>query len=385
MEKKYLFLLVLVFLAAFSSCSEEENWEREESLRISKVYRGENLEMTLSDTVPFSNGRVLILANEDGTASVSLYNVMPVEDTIVFPNIRLENFGNRNSNYTFLANTANEDRTIKIQGEIIGSKLKINVAPTVSGELIGKWTAYRGFASAITMEITPSKAKAMLDMHGILGYDKILVKKSKNGEMDFDTVIQSLGLMFGFMNPEVTFQDNGLMSFGLNSNFLPSGPMYYSGTLIRYTYINNDLHLSVSLDQVAAILTGDIISAILGSNIEISEEMIKELFAIAKNINSGTSVSQFITKIEGNKGEEELQIYIPKEVMLPIFEAAIPILLPMMDNVDWDAINNDKTVSGLGLELNLGAKEMKGLLSEIVRVMGESPKFDLVIKLKSLK
>lgn len=381
MKKNYFVLIMLILSTILAtSCSDDENWEKDESLRISKVYRGDNLEITLNDTIPYNKGRVLLVADEQGNATISLYYVMPLEDTIIFKDVKLENFGNKNSNYTFLAYSENENLSLEVAGEVIDSKLKINLNPTITNHFIGKWDLpMLSTPQNIMLDIIPIAPDATIDMHGIMTYGVTPLVSDESS--DLNTFFGTLGLFAGMIKPSLDFKDNGCVTIAWNPlmPILPAGS--YSGNMLYYNVDQENLYLSLALDAIIAEMfpgiTLDGLSSISG--ISISEQEIKELYALAQKAYTGLPIQYTITTSKNGR-TEILELRIPKEYLLPILKLAVPLLTPTLEKLDWKSINDEAKGMG-GLELNLSSEAVVGVLSELVRVMDESPKFDLVLNL----
>lgn len=386
MKKNYFVLFVLILTAIFStSCSDDDNWSENEKFRISKVYRGDNLEVLLNEQ-ELGGRRVLFIAKDLQTADISLVKVIPGEDSLAISNVTLEPLGTTKGHYSFAGQISDDYRTVDLEGQIVENKMTIKVNHTIVGEILGKWVL-KPFSSpqGIMFDIAPKTPDATIDLQGIMGYG---ITSLTGDGYTINTFMGTLGLFAGFLNLEFEFEDNGNMMIAWKpSSLIPLPAGSYSGEMSRYNIDESNMYLSIALDSIIVdlipkdILTGaSLTGALTGSlaNIDISELDIQEILSLVQKAYTGLPI-QYTISPKGKK--KNLALHIPKEHLLPILKIAVPLLTPKLKELDWKSINDQ--AGSMGLDLGLSAEAIEGLLNELVRVMDESPKFDFVLNLES--
>lgn len=397
MKKNYFVLIVLILSTILcSSCSDDnDDWRKTYGLKISKVYRGDNLEMTLSDTIPNGKGRVLLIANEQENAEVVLIHIIPGEDSIVFSNVKLIDMEPTKGDYSFVANHSNSDRIIDISGEIVDSKLKINISPIIIGELVGRWNNYEN--KTLSFDIVPATENAKINMHGLFGNGEMSLV---GGDNSFQKGLPALlNLMFFMLNPSLDLEENGFMTLSWNPKkiFGMGLPIEAGQTpqgYVRYSSIdNNKLYMSFALDSVVHNLNINLsgeIPSINGNSLSDIEELadidLKEVFGFIQQAYRGLPINYKVSLKKDDEDDDDedavysrvLSLSVSKEMMLPFLQTFLPILKPLLAKVDWENINSQVPIPGMDLGLN--AENIDNFLGELVRVMDESPKFDLIIE-----
>lgn len=378
MKKNYFILIMLILSTILMlSCSDDDNFAKDESLRVSKVYRGDNLAVFLNER-ELDGRRILFVTKDLQTADLTLIKIIPGEDSLTFSNIVFEAIENTKGDYSFVGHIASDYRTIDLQGQIVNDKMMVNIQHTVESDFVGRWKLpVISIPQNIMLDITPIKEDATIDMQGIMGYGVIPLVSD---DYDLNTFVGTLGLFVGMLNLELEFEDNGNMEVAWKpSSLIPLPAGSYSGGIPHYNIDDSTMYLSIALDSlIVDLLPKDILTNGSLNGLDIKKLDIEELLSFAQKAYTGLPIKYAVT-VKGKK--KTLALHIPKEHLLPILKVAIPLLIPKLEGLDWKSINAQ--AEGMGMELGLSAKSVGGLLEELVRVMDESPKFDFVLNLQS--
>lgn len=375
-------MLILSTILA-TSCSDDENWEKDESLRISKVYRGDNLTVLL-DEQELSGRRVLLVTNDLKTADLTLIKVIPGEDSLLFSGIELMKI--ESSNYSFKGFSEAVGRNISFEGDIIGDSMHLVVISTLSEDLLGKWSnkskSVIFYKQIIKFDIEAASEDAVIDMNGLLEKHEIPLKGNSSS---FEKSLPSfLNLVLGLFSPNIEFRkdhsvkiswdgSNSILTGEIPSGELPNGYLSYSQK-------DDNLYLSVAVDSIVVGMFPNIVNGLTGSSLGLPSDMSKAdigtILALIQQLYLGTPLKYEITEKETTaKITRSLRLYVTKEMMLPVLKAIKPLLPGLTANVKWEEING--MAAPLFKDLGLSTEGIDGFIGELIRVMEESPKFNI--------
>lgn len=381
--KKLLYAILPILLACIS-CSDDD-WTQVHSQKISKVYRGESLELRFNDSI-LSDKMVLFTTSDLEYCDITLDNVIPGEGKFIFKGVKLEDTDIKGA-YTFNnATIGHEDYEVSISGEITESQiLKVNIKPRIFNEnieAVSRWKLEGNILKGgIWVEIEPNNPTDSVDMKGFWGRDKIAV--SSGGKNDMQALLRSVsGMLAMIVKLYVEPENNGNIAFvwepGAAASMLPfefkAGQTDYG--FLRYNLKeDNVMHMSVAVDKMLPDLpVGDMIAGLISgeSNSNLNEEDIKALVSLLQKVYSGLPMEMnFYMEGTGTRAKRKMELVIDRETLLPYAETLPKLLVPLVKDLDAGEIGESMGITGKGLA---------AFIEETFRVVKESKEFKLKMK-----
>ena len=329
--KKAFFLFITLCIILLPACSDDEAWNVKHGKEVSKVYREPNLKMTLNGK-EIKGKSALFLSSDLTTADIMLFNAIPGEDSLSFTGVKLTDTGKDNI-YTFLDSTVNEDRRIYLEGQV-GNGLIINVKHEVTSLVAGRWkTAIFPFTAKITANPLDS-----VDMKGFLNNDVIPIVKGTgtSARQDFVGLLRGLGLTVGLaikLELEMKADDNLIVYWGPKISSVPIPEGQLEEGLARYNVNNGLFYPSVALDDILSTASiSDLISSMDG---DFTLDEILLIFTMGQGIYNGVPIPYAIS---GNKNQN-LDIIVTKEMLLPYMATVVKLLKPLLADLDMGGVN----------------------------------------------
>lgn len=378
MKKVNLTLFSLIGLLVFISCSSDEDYEKEYSSKISKVYRGDNLTLTLNSEA-LSSGRVLFVTKDLQQAQVTLIKTIPGEDSIVFSGLNLEKTYMNTDAYAFSGTSVNADRMVAITGVLVdGTTMNVNVTHTITSPVANEWTM--ADITSIRFKIKHPNPNAVINMHGLLEVNEILLA---NHEESFESSIPTLLSLFIMMlGPTFDLDANG--NFGLawtgSNELIIIPPGQVPDRYLRYNIKDGQLYLAVALDSILGGMSGSLTDLIGGMNIANID--IKKILELVQNIHTGVPLNYELTQKTTGSGSSQaivhtLSLTVTKEMMLPYIVPIAELLPPLLAGIDWESINNSLE----GIPIGLSNESIAGFLGEFIKIMYECEQFDIIFSM----
>lgn len=381
--KKLLYVILPILLACIS-CSDDD-WAENHSQAISKVYRGESLELKVNDSI-LSDKMVLFTTSDLIHCDITLNYVIPGEDKTIFKGIKLEETNIKGA-YTFSnATFQDKDYEVSISGEITENQiLKINVSPKIFNESIqavSRWKLDGNILKGgIWCEIVPNNPTDSVDMKGFWGKNKIAV--SSGGKNDMQALLRSVsGMLAMVIKLYVETEDNGNIAFawepGAAGGMLPielKAGKTEPGFLRYNLKEDNIMHMSVAVDKMLADLPiGNLIADLIAgkSDSNINEEDIKALVSLLQTVYNGLPMEMdFYTEGTGTRAKRKMNLSIDRETLLPYADTLPKLLVPLVKDLDAGEMGASMGITGEGLA---------AFLEETFRVIKESKEFKLKMK-----
>lgn len=331
MKTRILYFLMLPMLVLIS-CSDDDDASNRAG-ELSKVYRDEALRITVNGKEA-DNKVVEFMTKDLSAADITIRYVVPGESFYTIKGVPLIKAANSSDTYTFSGITVDDDKEIRIEGEI-GSKLVLNVSFHIISPAVGKWTFPSMFAgiSPLEFEIVPAFDKDSIDMHGILGNQKIPLIGEKGS---LQSLIKEMGsLALGLLIAvNLDLHDDGKLA--ANWNVTGGEPGESPEGLIRYNILNDRIYAAVALEMLFA---GDE-SLRSGDGYDYGA-----LIELVRSVYQGIPLNLLFT------GNDQIRLSVDKEMMMPYLDALIEVLKPVLIRLDLGAIGTLLGITGENLAL----------------------------------
>lgn len=353
MMKKTFLLLSVLLLVVLTGCDDEKITPGQE---ISKVYRMSELKLVLNG-VERNHKSVNFQTADLRVAEITVMNVIPGEDQLVFSNVELGKLIGPNG-YSFGAESITADRSVKIEGSLIEGLLTVDVDFELLSDVVGVWTLD---SSPIEFHVTPSEGNEYINMYGFFGYDKIPV----NGEVDptaeanLEYILnQSIGPMLGmFVKLDIDLQKAGELTASWGGNFgdlIPSGSS--NPGMVRYNTKEDEIYIAVALDSILRKFTEtpevkNAPASAEPSGFDIGKDLLP-LYDLISKAYKGLPM-----KMTVSEDKNHLSVYVTKEMMVPYVSSLMNVITPLLSNINIDS-------EGIIGELGITKEFITGFLTE---------------------
>jgi len=353
--KKIYFGLSLLMCMFLSGCSDNDEPKTQE---LSKIYLGNDLTLTLNE-IEVKTRSVKFITSDLVKGEIELINLIPGESNLKIVNVAIQQDGKDNNIYNLTGESTNADRTITVSGTV-GNGLKLDVVYKGVSPLINHWKL--ASSSSIQFNIEPSSPDAKANMFGIMWAKEVPVANGTSS--GFDRRLPNILVIVMNMMVKLDFDIQESSDFIVH--WTPGAmKLFEEGQtapgLLRQNPADGRLYLSVDVAQVLpGLLSGDILEGGITGEIDI-----QQILALVQQLNQGLPIGTILDEKGG------LSLVLPREVLLPYFK----LLLPMLQGILMEA-----EIPTIGFGIN--NESLTNLVGEIVRLMEESPKFDIIINLQ---
>lgn len=358
--KKLLLFTGLLCLFIVTSCSSDNNTIGRKSQELSRIYRGDNLKLTLNEK-EIMNHPIKFITTDLQTAEITLDYLIPGEPNLLYSDVQL--VLNQEGDYTFVIEDNTVDQEVLISGKIIQDPkdpskniLSVDVSYKSLSSIIGKWKPKTGIipllSSPLEIEIIHPDEDAQINMHGVWGYEETSLD-------NFTGIIRLIGGMVigNMLDLTFEFDELGNMSVAWESKnaLIPIETGESGDDVLRFNTKDDNLYLAIALDSI-----------LFKKSESSAQSDILTLFTLIQEAYHGLPLK--VDYVNDNN----ITLYVNRELMLPYIEPLINVLKPSIADVDFGDI---------GEMLGLTGESVSGLADEVVRLVKESDEFEIKLHL----